>query len=195
MAHTGSKPSFFIIYGWISGPGHGRKLSRLLQAAGFTPAGTAGGADIIITHSAGYYLIPQNSGKIVVLVGPTLNSLTFANWLRANWENARMFWKDRHALKGLRLNLLHAADVILRPSHNLKIAKAARLSAMPALEDSNVLMIANQYDPWPKKSGLDDFVVQTPWVFMSMRGAHENIWEEPESYVAVIEAYAKRLLA
>jgi len=195
MTSTNSKISFFIIYDWISSKGHGRELSKLLRQAGFVEARTAEEADILITHSAGYYLIPEQAkARFIVMIGPTLNSLSFANWLHANLENARMFWRDRKIAKGLRLNLLHIADIFLHPRHNMMIARAAHSAKILTIQAAETIIVANQADPWPHPENLNAYIENQPWVFMSMPGAHENVWEQPEEYVKLIGKHAERLL-
>jgi hypothetical protein len=188
--------SFFIEYGWISGKAHGRKLTRLLSEQGYEQARSAEQADIVLTHSAGFYLLPsQSQVRLVFLVGPTLSALNFSNWLNANLENAKMFLRNGRILRGAWLNITHVLCIFSRPAHNLRIARAAKRGSQPLYPNCQIVLLANQHDPWPKPNDQDRFIAAHEWAYISMPGAHEHIWEQPEQYVEVINQYAKRLLA
>jgi hypothetical protein len=196
MANTSYRPKFFIGYGWISGRSHGRTLRNLLTQSGYQEVDVARDADIVVTHSAGLYLIPSTARpKILLLVGPTLAPLRFSTWARVNLENAKMFIRDGNVLRGIWLNMLHLVSVFTRPIHNLKIARATKKATFDPIPDCQIILLANKDDLWPKLPDWDTFMTENTWAFVSMPGAHENIWEQPEEYVKLINHYAKRLLA
>jgi hypothetical protein len=53
--------SVCIIYGLNEGAAMGRKLVRALKEAGFTITDDSAGADIILAHSGGCYLVPPTN--------------------------------------------------------------------------------------------------------------------------------------
>jgi hypothetical protein len=69
-----------------------------------------------------------------------------------------------------------------------KTAKPVILPAVPAI------FIINRDDPWPQSESLKDLVNTMPWSFIGLPGAHNDIKENPDGYVAIINHYA-RLLA
>src|SRR5690349_1106305 len=59
-----------IIYGWSEGPWHGKKLRQEISNAGFEIIKQPEKADIIIAHSGGCFMLPQQSrAHLVLLVG------------------------------------------------------------------------------------------------------------------------------
>src|SRR5688572_18120710 len=59
-----------IIYGWAEGHWHGHRLRKELKAAGLEYSHDPANADVIIAHSGGCYMLPDNSqANLVMLVG------------------------------------------------------------------------------------------------------------------------------
>lgn len=60
---------------------------------------------------------------------------------------------------------------------------------------TTTIFAANRYDPWVQSPDLAKEVTINPqWSFISMRGAHNDIWYHSQDYVEIIDHYA-RLLA
>lgn len=192
-----SRPlTFAISYGFVEGSFHALKLDRLLKKAGFVPAKNMHDADIIIAHSAGCWLIPNNAKpKLVIYVGMPL-PLTSAQktWLKSNWLSMRLFISKGHVFQMLRIGLLNTYYALLQPRRSLDIIHGSK-SAQPVIfPDSSTVFIANRHDPWPRSKQLDNYVESNGWSFLSLPGSHNNIWQHPIYYVDIIKKYA-RLLA
>lgn len=200
MAITNSVPkpqlSYAISYGLVSGPGHGRQFRKLLDAAGYVQSQAMASADILIAHSAGCWMLPAGlAPKLVFLVGPALNEPSATNWAHANLENIKAFTGNHHVLKGTKLISFNIFYALLQPKRSRAIIRQAKHADLQSFSNSQVIFIANRKDPWPHPAGLESYIQDKPWAFMSLPGSHENIWEMPDRYVAIINHHAKQLLA
>lgn len=194
MAATDSKPkalSFAICYGFVGGPAHSRGLRKRLRRAGFKAAQLEG-ADIIIAHSAGCWLIPNTARpKLVMYIGMPLSmARPRRSWVRANLSS----FKNGHPLRNINVRLKNTYYGLLQPRRNWNIVRRAKIAQPTIFPDAQTVFIANHNDPWPQAPILASFIAQQPWAFLSLMGTHDNIWEEPDLYAAIINHYA-RLLA
>ncbi len=194
MAHIASKakPSlnFAINYGLTSGSLHSKKISQLLQAAGYTPT-TILQADIIIAHSAGCWLIPTDARpKLIIYVGMPLNQTRpHRAWRQAILNNFRK--QTWHALTSLIKSMYYG---LRQPIHNLTIIGMAKTAQPIAFPTAVTVFIANRHDPWPHAKQLQRYTAQHNWAFIDLPGAHEDIWKHPERYVHIINHYARLLV-
>ena len=201
MADTGSgnPPGYFIVHGFGGGELLSKGLIKGLKAAGFNKSDSAEDAEIVIAHSAGYWLLDDSlKAKIIILVGPALPQHdTRKTYRQANalmWKTAV---RDKYVLKRLKWAIGSVVYLIKQPKHNRNLA---RLVSHPnenfrPPKAPQVILIANREDPWPRSELLNKFLEEEPWAFISLPGSHEHIKDDPAAYVAIIEYYAKRLLA
>ena len=185
--------SFAICYGFVSGPAHGRRLRQELEHAGFTVADIEV-ADIIIVHSGGCWLIPARSQpKLIIYVGMPLAldrpTLTLARAQRASFSPGK-----GHPLPNLKVRILNIYYLLRQGRRNFALVRQAKVAKLVEFPAAQTVFIANHYDPWPQSAALKDLISSKPWAFLGLQGTHDNIWEEPVVYAAIIEHYA-RLLA
>lgn len=200
MVRTDSptKPlTYAINYGFLGGAIVGRRMQQLLDMAGYRAAAQVETADIIVAHSAGCWELPINhKARLIILVGLPLAKPGPITSFRANRARARSFIKNRHLAQGLEIALLNFYYGLQQPRRNLNIMRRAKhLQAVfepPAAQQ--VVMIANQHDPWINSPQLNQLISTRLWSFVGLPGSHDNIWEMPERYVDLINQYA-RLLA
>lgn len=197
MASTVSnKPlTFALSYGFAEGAAHGRKISRLLKQAGFEPAKSIVDADVIIAHSAGCWLMPDNARpKLILYVGMPL-PLTNAQkiWLKANWLNVRSFLAKGNVLKMLRIATLNTYYSLRHFRRSLDIVKGVKTAVPTVFGSTSTVFIANQHDPWPHSARLQNYIDKEHWSFLSLSGSHNNIWQHPAYYVDIIKKYAELL--
>jgi len=198
MEHTKSPKTitFAISYGFVEGAAHGRKISKLLEQAGFSPAKSLSSADIIIAHSAGCWLLPDNAKpKLMLYIGMPL-PLTSAQkvWLKANWLNMKSFLAKGHILKILMGAGLNTYYALRHPRRSLDIIQGAKTAEPTVFAGAYTIFIANQHDPWPRSERLFDYIHgKERWAFLSLPGSHNNIWQHPDYYVDLIKNYAELL--
>lgn len=190
--------SYYISYGFLGGPLNSRRLRKMLEEAGYEEA-PLNKADIIIAHSGGAYLLNLRSKpKLILLAAPALSR---ENPRKLFKENTKQLWKNAKAEHYMRKRFLWSLYgfycAIRWPKRNYQMTKSASDASfeLPEFEDVNVFFIANQADEWSSGPQLTKLLTGRSWAFMSMSGAHENIWVHPEDYIDIIDLYAKRLLA
>lgn len=191
--------SYFIIYGFSGGKLHGGDLRHKLEAAGYDEAKSVETADIVITHSAGYWLSAEaRQAKILVIIAPALPqtdpSLVYRKANIGMWREAR---DNKYLLKRVLWSIYSAGYLTVQPRRNRKLVrlvKAGDRSLRPP-KSSQVVIIINREDPWPRSKLMEQFVTEEPWAFISLPGSHEYLKKDPAAYVAIINQYAKRLLA
>lgn len=202
MVHTTSqtKPlTFAVSYGFLGGPAHSRKLRQLLSAKGYDCTADLEHADIILAHSAGCFLIPkQAKPKLVVYVGmPLAQAQLPAAFVKANHSSIVSALHDKAIIKVMKITLLSWYYGLRQPKRNWNIIRTIK-TAVPTLPPgAAITFITNRYDPWPSGDTLHQYVESKEgrqWVFMSLPGSHDDVWEQPEKYAAIIDYYA-RLLA
>jgi hypothetical protein len=199
VAAINSRPSYYFIHGFVGGRGHSRILRKYLKAKGYSEAKAPDAADIIIGHSAGCLMInPKTKAGLIVLVGAALpqtdTNKTFKTANMVNWQTAV---RNHYLLRRIYWYLLSMGMMMARPKRNISIVRTIKAGTdIPSYTQAKqVVFIANKDDPWPHSPRLNSLMDETPWAFLSLEGSHENIWEHPDYYADIIEAYAKRLLA
>lgn len=111
MAATSSN-KVAICYGFVGGPLHAKDFRERLNRAGFNLVSDPSDAEIVIAHSAGCWLIPQNiKPKLLIYIGmPLTNARAHRAWLSAGlWSMRAGFW---HSLKIKLINGFYAFDDI-----------------------------------------------------------------------------------
>jgi pimeloyl-ACP methyl ester carboxylesterase len=192
MANTNSKFSFAISYGLGGGPLHARHLNRLLHKAGFQQTRQLKEADIIIAHSGGCWLIPKTAKpQLVIYVGMCLaQSQPFRTWLAAK---ALMRKQSRRARR-LSTMIKNVYYNLAQPLRNINMIRQSKTARPIVFPDCPTVFISNRYDPWPRSSQTQEYLDNYDWAFISLSGSHDDIWEHPERYVAIINHYARLLV-
>lgn len=195
MAATGSSNTprtYALVYGFLAGPGNGRKLRSLLEAEGLRPADKTKDADILIAHSAGCWMIPADSkARLVVFIAmPFAQDDPKRTFRRANLQNTVTAFKDHRALDLLARMRFSLYYGLAQPRRNYAITKQARDPRPNILPDASHVFIANRQDPWVNTPQLDDLSTSKPWAFIGMSGSHDDIWKHPDRYSPIIRHYA-----
>ncbi len=194
MANTSSRNglTFAICYGLGGGPMHARNFLSLMKGAKITPAQKVGEADIIIAHSGGCWLIPKTAKpKLVVYVGMPLEQDNPRQAWRAS--NAAMFKSDG-VVYGLINRLKNLYYCLRQPIRNLKLIGMSKTAQPVILPKAQAIFITNRDDAWPRPNKIKKYINKYDWAYISLTGAHDDIWHHPAQYIDIIERYA-RLLA
>jgi hypothetical protein len=196
MARTASKrrtePSFAISYGLGGGTLHARQFNRRLRQAGYHKARQLQEADIIIAHSGGCWLIPKTAQpRLVVYIGMTLAQERPSQTFLANKALMAKHSRRARRLKTMAKNTYY---ILRQPRRNMNMVRQAKTAKPVVFPDCPTVFIANRHDPWPKDRQIQNYLDRYDWAFINLPGAHDDIWEHPERYIAIIDHYA-RLLA
>lgn len=185
------QPTYAIVYGLFGRPAQARKLRELLEARGLRPAADIGEADILITHSAGCWLVPKTAqARLVIWNGAPLAEKKGKTYRQANIQIYKRT-PNTKLIKFLASNTLYGFRYFRR---NLAIIRMAKYAEPVILPEAAYVFIANRYDPWPRSRKVDTFLKNKDWAFMSLPGSHDDIWQHPDHYAPIINHYA-RLLA
>lgn len=185
-----AKYTYTIYYGLAGGPIHSRSLRAELVKAGFTSAPKDQG-DIIIAHSAGCWQIPATSKpKLVVYIGmPLANEAPSKTWRKAT----KMALIKNPVMRTLKIYAKNTFYILTQPRRNLKIITSASSSSPVIFKNVPTIFIANQFDPWPISSKLDEFTFSKECIFINLPGSHDDLWDHPDNYVDIIKKYAELL--
>lgn len=193
MAATDSSPNHIvgIGYGFLEGPLHARLFRKQLTKHGLRYSGNHAECDILLAHSAGcWYLSQELSPKLTVYVGmPLAKQRTRRTLWQSNLQDViHLSWRHL-AVVGVK-NIYYA---LLHPRRNWRIMQQADAAEPTMFSSSQHIFIANQHDPWPRGNALEHYLEHHDWAFISLPGSHNNLWEDPEQYIAILEHYAELL--
>jgi pimeloyl-ACP methyl ester carboxylesterase len=195
MARTALKRkaelSFAISYGLAGGPAHSRELRHQLRRAGLRQADRLDRADIIIAHSGGCWLIPPTAQPLlIVYIGMTLAQERPGRTFLAN--KALM---AKHSSRARRLSTAakNAYYGLRQPRRNINMVRQAKTARPVIFPGCPAVFIANRHDPWTKDDQTQNYLDNYDWAFINLPGAHDDIWEHPERYAAIINYYARLL--
>ena len=191
IINSGSEqPSFAVSYGFTEGNLHSRRLRKQLRAMGFRQAPLAS-ADIIVAHSTGCCLIPQSAQpKLVIYIGmPLVMARPRKAWVQANLAN----FKDGHIMHNIAIRLKNTGTGLRHPWRNVSMLRKPIIGIPSLFPKAQSVFIANRDDPWPRGPELDSFIASKPWAFISLSGAHDNVWNDSIQYLNIINHYAKLL--
>lgn len=188
--------SYKISYGLFSGPAHAKRLHRSLQAAGYRLADDNSPADILIAHSAGCWNAHQIAPtRLTVYVGmPTDLSRPFQTWRLAHRNLFRQIptASDRDwFIYIIAHNIIYG---LKQPVRNYRIVRQAKRVKLQPPQTKTVL-IANQHDVWTQTPGLQKYLQDFDWTFVSLSGSHNTIWQQPDLTVDIINHHAADILA
>lgn len=189
-------PRVSIIGGFSEGRHHIEHLARLLARSGFVVVKRPAYADIVIGHSGGSYLFPQDSaGKLVVMVNPPCG---YGSWLGRTWRKIRqdfLFYQQQRQIRHFfRKNLWNFLYIWSRMTHNLRMAQHAREFALelPKVNARKVLVLVNKHDPWTGSMPLENLKNHRNYTFLSLEGTHDDLWTHPERYIDILHCMYER---
>ncbi len=180
-------PTVCILYGLGEGPKVGFRLEKALAAKGHSIVNDAESADIIITHSGGFLLVPKDvqAGQIVHIAP--------YHWPRTSWFAAmgRKLLDDfrHHRQKGELKFWAHKtcwnAIYFWNMSRNLRMLRAIKTDQR--WRRGGITVVA--------RPRFDTFCAPDPELlpfrpdtaFVSMPGHHDDCWLEPEPYILQIK--------
>jgi len=188
-----SEQKICIIGGFTEGNHHATKFVRLLREAGFGITKRAEVADIIVTHSGGYLFLPDDlSTKTVVMVAPPCGyqsskfNLFWRNWridFRAHYTTGALgvFWRK---------DLYNFWYFITKPGYNYRIVRGVARFRFKLLRThaKKTIVITNRDDLWTRHIPERALQEEPAYTFIGLVGAHDDLWLNPERYVAILKA-------
>jgi hypothetical protein len=181
----------YIAYGWPEGPWQSRKLTTALQKSNYQVTKSLEEADIILSHSAGCYILPSKvSAKLILLIG-------IPNWpnrivFKCAMEKVRLEPKDS---KLLYKTVRHVLYGLFRPIRLYTLVKTYRRQALPEFKGSQVVVVHNQLDTFMNETVSRKLANQNKWLYKNLNGQHDDLWDNPSPYVEIIEEQLLNTLA
>lgn len=188
-----SQPTVAIIHGFAEGPAISKRLRQALAGAGFKVVKDVREAQVILAHSGGLFLLPDNlEGKIIILSAPSIgyigNSLVRTG-LQKIWYDFRHAGKSGGIGKWLVKTFFNAIYIIGHPRTVKRMWRAAKKSGatLPAYHTRKVLVIGHRGDPWSGHISAGEITKHVGYCFLSHQGMHDDLWSNPQEYISVIQ--------
>jgi hypothetical protein len=187
-----------ILPGFTEGPWHLALMALELEQAGYKYTALADKADVVITHSAGCYLLPSTQRNVlIILISPPYwpgkpmvlclmqkilsdfivntkrSSIKF--WLQKTKHNSLYFWGD------------------LRWNCNI-IFKVHRHKFYEALPEKQITIIRNTHDFICTPDIAKKLPKQAKFKLHELPGEHDDCWYDPEPYIKLIDSIIKKQL-
>jgi hypothetical protein len=192
-----SSPKHFsvcILYGLCEGPAIGRKFIRLLLANGYTITNDPRFADLIIAHSGGCLVLPNNcEAKLILLIGlpDSQYSLLRVTLVKKIKLDAQMYYRDHIFGQWLYKTFWHTV-YFWNMANNWHMLHGLKTHAR--YDSGNAVLIRNRDDITASDDPKQLHIKNMP--LLSLTGQHDDCWLHPEKYLAIIQAYyGQRLLA
>lgn len=177
-----------FVYGWSEGGWQSRIFRSRLKKRGIAEA-KAEQADIIIAHSSGCYLVPnENKAKLIVLIGLpywpkrsliTSGVINTALGLKYHRAGGSVTWW----LNKLSHNFWY---MLARPSATYYAYAKHSASHLPDGKNKKVLLVRNKNDAFCHPD-IQKLLPKTKnYKLVEMPGDHEHCWLHPEKYIELI---------
>lgn len=187
---TKQTASICILYGFCEGPHSGRRLTRLLQQAGYTLSSDPQTADIVLAHSGGCFVIPPTpQAKRLIMIGLpfTPGKSTARALLEKNRAEFRYFRRQHHLVAWLHKLCWHSLYFWKMPT-NFRMLQAQRQGAFWQLQRVTVIRNRDDLCCTPDCTAL---MFGQPPALIALSGQHDDLWLHPEPYLDIINYYAK----
>lgn len=174
-----------LIYGYAEGPRIGKKFRESLVTSGHELVGIDK-AEVIIAHSGGSFLIPDNhAANLVVLVDVPYYDSHRSFIKKLTKRVAEEGWSRESISKFAWNNWYVISD--LKRSHQMY--KAVIRGTFYGLAGKKVLVIRNSQDVFGKLAQDKEEAQKAGWVATELPGTHDDLWINPEPYIKLAEKH------
>lgn len=182
------KYSVCIIYGVNEGPAMARQFKKVFHDAGFIFTSNIMEATIIFAHSGGALLLPPDlPAKLIILAGPAY--WPGRTWLGATWRHLKAeratYRAERAYIKQV-LKWLYRSVYFFKLRTTVRMKHSQRLDA-PWNSSSRQIILRNHYDEYSSPE-FASFEFYGERKFISLPGGHDDCWDHPEVYAALIQS-------
>ncbi len=182
------QPKVCIQYGFCEGPKIGRAFESSLKSAGYALTRNMDDADIVVAHSGGCFVIPNNSDrKLMCMIGlpyspskPMVVNMIRKIWLDfKNHEEVRSitWWVNKTFWNGV---------YFFRMPNNMRMLLGMRSRKWQSCK--NVVLIRNTEDVMCTVATDKLPFVYAPKI-ASLAGQHDDCWIHSDKYVDIIKQY------
>lgn len=180
--------SVAFIYGWSEGPWQSKKFKEQLEKEGFTITNDIYSADILVAHSAGCYLIPENNkADSIMLIGLPYwpNKSPIKSVLQNLVTGVKNHTRNTNAIWWAKKLTHNWWYILTRPVRNYKIAKNMDHAKLP--KSMNVILVRNKKDTFCHPSIQNLLPKTRSYKFLELPGDHEDCWLHPDRYIELLK--------
>lgn len=181
--------TYAILHGWAEGPWQSRKFEEQLQSKLSLSEDIPTNADLIIAHSLGCFLVPENAkAKYIVLIGPpywpkrsVIKSLVLklASELKSHRKASSIRWWGN--------KIMHNVWYIFsRPKNTVLGVIRRHPKYLPGSSDRKVILVRPSQDTLCHPDIFSLIGAERKYEFVEIKGAHDDCWFEPKEYVDLL---------
>jgi hypothetical protein len=181
----------FIFYGFAEGTKLTNRLAPALRAHNIEITENTDDADIIVTHSAGCFLLAKKyPKKIIVMTNPVCGPRR-----RLPIVITKKIWSDFYYCAGhkqlliwMRKTLWNLFYIVARPRRNILMFEKAKQyeQSLPEVAAKQVVVLNNRLDPWAKCIPEDEILAKH-YTFVTRPGCHDDLWLNPKRYLDILQ--------
>ncbi len=178
-----------VIPGFTEGKWHTARLLSPLETNGFTIT-PVDQANILITHSSGAYL-PKARKKVDLLV---INGLpmfsrktTIAKISKKVYRDFDTYRKQGRSRDWAQKTSFNSYYFFRHPLIWFEMLMRLDVNNLNHLQAKKIVIINNQQDIFNKSSVIEALAKERNWIYYQVSGDHDDIWEHPDKYVAIIK--------
>ncbi len=172
-----------LIYGYAEGPRIAKNLIEYLGARGHELV-DASEAEVILAHSGGSYLIPDNnSATRVVLVDVPYydNHPSFIKKL------SKRVTEEGISLSALQKFIWNNWYVYSQPKRSYQMYKRVIEGEFHGVEGKKVMLVRNNNDLFGAIDQDKEQARANGWLVEGLPGTHDDLWVNPEPYSKFLE--------
>jgi len=181
-------PSVCVIYGIAEGRHVGVNFEKLLKQAGYSLQDDPKVAEIIIAHSGGCYLIPENNrANCVLLIDMPFwpRKSLFSSFVQKFFRDLKFSFKFRYKrwyIYKTFWNLLYGLNIF----RGVRMYRGKKQNKPWGIKVPKLIVVRNENDTFCMPD-LD----QLPFVYkpqlVDLPGEHDDCWVNPERYLELIK--------
>lgn len=154
-----------------------------LETAGFSTAQDPTESDVIIAHSGGCFMLPDDLlAKLILLIDipnwpekhPIIGTRDKIKLETKNW-----WWATK--------TFYNSAYLLTKPMKWHAMNKNWKVGKLPSDEKSSIILLRNDQDTYMHHHESSKLSQQKGWKYLQIPGQHDDIWENPKPYVDLIK--------
>lgn len=191
-----SKHKICIIYGFAEGRALGKALRREINNQNFIITNRASKADIILAHSGGCLLVPNNNqAKVIILLNPPYwphKKIMLSAKQRAvrdlNYHKQNGLYFKKWAIQTFH----HIKYILLFIPKTLRMYLSHKKTKFPIpREGQSIMILRNEHDPFCSPNIASELPQAKFYQFKQLPGEHDDIWHHPKPYVDIVRQMLK----
>lgn len=169
--------TYAVVYGFAEGRRNARLLEFFLGNAGYLPADKIQSADLVIAHSGGCFLLPDDlPAQNILLVNPTL------------WPHKKLvvslFEKHRTEKMRFTARIRSIFYALVHPINNIRMFFGRKVANLPPIRQGTYI-VRNHQDPYLSPLVAQKLAEQG-YSLHELPGRHDDLWIHPKPYISLI---------